>query len=82
MADEKKFLDQAGVQYLWSRLSLEDYPNNETLIAVLNAIDATKADKIYADELNSVINVRVSTLETWHKNFTEVSEEEINALFT
>lgn len=97
MADEKKFLDQSGVEYLWSRLSLEDYPNNETLIAVLNAIDATKADKTYADsqdaatlesanayadELNSVINVRVSTLETWHKNFTEVSEEEINALFT
>lgn len=81
MADEKKFLDQSGVEYLWSRLSLEDYPNNETLIAVLNAIDATKADKTYADDLNSVINVRVSTLETWHKNFTEVSEEEINALF-
>ena len=82
MTDEKKFLDQSGVEYLWSRLSMEDYPNNETLIAVLNAIDATKADKTYADELNSVINVRVSTLETWHKNFTEVSEEEINALFT
>lgn len=48
MADEKKFLDQAGVQYLWSQLSMEDYPNNETLIAVLNAIDQTKADK---DEL-------------------------------
>lgn len=45
MADEKKFLDKAGVQYLWSKLSLEDYPNNETLIAVLNAIDETKADK-------------------------------------
>ena len=82
MTDEKKFLDKSGVEYLWSRLSMEDYPNNETLIAVLNAIDATKADKTYADELNSVINVRVSTLETWHKNFTEVSEEEINALFT
>ena len=81
MTDEKKFLDQSGVEYLWSRLSLEDYPNNETLIAVLNAIDATKADKTYADDLNSVTNVRVSTLETWHKNFTEVSEEEINALF-
>lgn len=50
MADEKKFLDQAGVQYLWSQLSMEDYPNNETLIAVLNAIDQTKADK---DELFS-----------------------------
>lgn len=45
MVDEKKFLDQNGVEYLWSQLSLEDYPNNETLIAVLNAIDTTKADK-------------------------------------
>ena len=42
---EKKFLDQEGVKYLWSKVSLEDYPNNETLIAVLNAIDQTKADK-------------------------------------
>jgi hypothetical protein len=30
---------------LWSKIALEDYPNNETLIAVLNAIDDTKADK-------------------------------------
>lgn len=45
MANEKKFLDQEGVKYLWKQLSLEDYPNNETLIAVINAIDATKVDK-------------------------------------
>ena len=44
MAD-KKYLDQAGVQYLWSKVSLQDYPNNDTLVAVLNAIDDTKADK-------------------------------------
>ena len=81
MADIKKFLDEEGLKLLWSKISMEDYPNNETLIAILNAIDATKADKTYVDDLNSVINVRVSTLETWHKNFTEVSEEEINALF-
>ena len=41
----KNFLDAEGVKYLWSKVSLEDYPNNETLIAVLNAIDQTKADK-------------------------------------
>ena len=41
----KKYLDAEGLQYLWSKLSLEDYPNNETLIAVLNAIDETKLDK-------------------------------------
>ena len=43
---EKKFLDQFGLQYLWNKISLQDYPNNDTLITVLNAIDETKADKI------------------------------------
>lgn len=51
MAEEKKFLDQAGVQYLWSKLSLEDYPNNQDLVAIINAIDETKADKDYVDEI-------------------------------
>lgn len=37
-----KFLDAAGLEYLWSKISMEDYPNNETLIAILNAIDQTK----------------------------------------
>lgn len=40
-----KFLDAAGVEYLWRQLSLKDYPNNETLMAVIQAIDDTKADK-------------------------------------
>lgn len=39
------YLDSKGVEHLWKKLSLEDYPNNETLIAVLNAIDETKVDK-------------------------------------
>lgn len=42
---ERKFLDQIGLQYLWNKISLQDYPNNDTLITVLNAIDETKADK-------------------------------------
>lgn len=41
----KKFLDQEGLIFLWSKISMEDYPNNATLISVLNAIDETKADK-------------------------------------
>lgn len=41
----KKFLDINGVQYLWSKVPLQDYPNNDTLVAVLNVIDETKADK-------------------------------------
>ena len=48
----RKFLDTAGLQYLWSKISMEDYPNNETLIAVLNAIDDTKQDKITYDGVN------------------------------
>lgn len=39
MFEEKKYLDQEGVKHLWSKISMEDYPNNETLIAILNAID-------------------------------------------
>ena len=45
MSETKKFLDQNGVQYLWSKINIQDYPNNETLAAVINAIDETKADK-------------------------------------
>lgn len=41
----KKFLDQKGVEYLWSKINMQDYPNNDTLIAVINAIDENKADK-------------------------------------
>lgn len=41
----KKFLDYEGVKYLWSKISMEDYPNNETLMDVIEAIDETKADK-------------------------------------
>lgn len=38
-------LDKDGLTYLWSKINMQDYPNNETLIAILNAIDDTKADK-------------------------------------
>ena len=40
-----KILDSVGLTYLWSKINMQDYPNNETLIAILNAIDDTKADK-------------------------------------
>lgn len=41
----KKFLDAQGLQRLWKQLSLKDYPNNEMLVTVINAIDEEKADK-------------------------------------
>lgn len=60
MPNEKKYLDYEGLQHLWSKISMEDYPNNDTLIAVINAIDENKADKEYVDEK---IPVNVSELE-------------------
>ena len=68
---EHKFLNQEGVQFLWSKISMEDYPNNETLIAVINAIDETKANK---DE----IPMKVSELKNDSKF---VPEDEIKNLF-
>ena len=69
--ENKKFLDEQGVQYLWSKISMEDYPNNETLIAVLNAIDETKADK-------TEVPLLTSQLEN-DSNF--VSEDQVRTLF-
>lgn len=59
-----KFLDYAGVIQLWKRLSLEDYPNNETLMAVINAIDETKADKTDIEGLasQSYVDTKVNEL--------------------
>ena len=36
---QQKFLDEAGLKHLWSKISMEDYPNNATLLAVLEAIN-------------------------------------------
>lgn len=61
-----KYLDSNGLTHLWSKISMEDYPNNETLIAVLNAIDETKADKTEIptmDEIYENISARFSNAE-------------------
>ena len=55
--DIKKYLDQEGLTYLWKKLSLQDYPNNDTLVAVINAIDENKADKTTTEALQEAINV-------------------------
>lgn len=62
----KKFLDTSGVQHLWKQLSLKDYPNNETLVAVINAIDEEKAnrDEIPTmDEIYAEISARLTNAE-------------------
>lgn len=45
MAEQIKVLTSDGVKALFDLLSLQDYPNNDVLMAVINAIDETKADK-------------------------------------
>ena len=45
MSDVIKVLDANGVKALFDLLSLQDYPNNDVLMAVINAIDATKLDR-------------------------------------
>ena len=42
----KSFLDKAGLTYLWKKIKEEDYSTNQTLTAVINAVDETKQDKV------------------------------------
>lgn len=50
--------------------------------AKITAWDAAEGNaKTHANNLNTAMDTRVVALETWHNNFTEVSEEEINNLF-
>ena len=56
MTDLNKYLDRDGVKHLWSKVSLQDYPNNETLVAVIDAIDETKANKSDVDFLFQKLN--------------------------
>lgn len=64
MSDVKKFLDYEGVQHLWSKINMNDYPNNEMLMAVINAIDETKVDKEYIDEIFNMylLNIDYNTV--------------------
>lgn len=58
------YLNYEGLKTLWNLISMDDYPNNDMLIAVLNAVDETKADKEdipslkeYYDEENQVLTL-------------------------
>ena len=53
----KKFLDEQGLSYLWKKLSSQDYPNNDTLVAIINAIDENKADKTTTNALQEAIDI-------------------------
>ena len=50
--------------------------------AKVSAWDAAEGNaKTYADGLNTAMNTRVATLEAWHENFVECSQEDIQGLF-
>ena len=76
----KKYLDQKGVEHLWSKLSMEDYPNNETLMAVINAIDETKADKSEIENLASetYVNEAINNIDIPNEIYVQ-NEEPIDA---
>lgn len=81
--NKQKFLDESGVVHLYNKLSLQDYPNNETLIGVITAIDETKADKSelfsgswndlvdrpFYDELEIVLTIAEHQELTFNKTF-------------
>lgn len=68
----QKFLDADGIQFLWSKISMEDYPNNETLIAVLNAIDQTKADKSEIPDITGLAT------ESWVADYVEEALKDVD----
>lgn len=59
----------------------DDYLESAAADATSKANTAESNAKDYADGLNTTMNTRVDTLEVWHDNFIEASEEDINALF-
>lgn len=58
MSDIKKFLDYEGVQHLWSKVNMNDYPNNAILMEVINAIDETKADVEHSHDVDDITGLQ------------------------
>ena len=62
MAETKKYLDQEGIAHLWSKINMQDYPNNELLIGVIEAIDETKANKEDVALIETEVNTKINDL--------------------
>ena len=54
-----KILTKENLSFLWKKISLQDYPNNEVLSAVINAIDQEKANK---EDVTKEINDAIENL--------------------
>ena len=67
-----KVLTEEGLKVLWNQISLDDYPNNDLLIAVLDGIDATKADKTEVADAKEEVLERLEAVAAagadWNQN--------------
>ena len=67
-----KVLTEEGLRVLWNQISLDDYPNNDLLIAVLDGIDATKADKTEVADAKEEVLERLEAVAAagadWNQN--------------
>lgn len=70
-----KVLTEEGLRVLWNQISLDDYPNNDLLIAVLDGIDATKADKTEVADAKEEVLERLEAVAAagadWNQNNSE-----------
>lgn len=74
----QKFIDRDGLKVLWNQVNLKDYPNNETLMAVIDAIDETKANK---DEIvQSDWNQNDETASDYVKNRTHYEDIQLQEI--
>lgn len=76
--DKAKWDAAAAIAHEHSNLSVLEGITS-TKVAAWDAAEGNA--KTYANGLNTAMDTRVVALETWHNNFIEVSEAEINALF-
>lgn len=67
MADIKKFLDSDGLTYFCKKF--QDYPDNEILGTVINAIDRVKVDKVEGKDLST-------------NDYTNEDKEKLNSSIT
>jgi hypothetical protein len=84
MSDMKKFLDYEGVQHLWSKVNMNDYPNNTILMGVINAIDETKADRseLVQSDWAQTDETALDFIKNKPETLVECPDEEIKALFS
>lgn len=76
--DKAKWDEAAGKAHEHSNLTVLE----GITAAKVSAWDAAEGNaKTYADGLNTAMNTRVVALESWHENFVECSQEDIQALF-